>query len=293
MIQETKKIRVKAPAKINLYLKVFEKRGDGFHRMETGMLKVDFCDELEIVLSSNPEIEINLSVPGYPDLEGKGNLVYQAALQYLERAQVTSKVDIRLNKRIFMGAGLGGGSSDAGVLLKSLQDELKALSEEEVFDIASQLGSDVPLFLQNRDFAIATGRGEKCKYENITTEPYFAVLLNPGLHVSTGGVYQRLGRTLTWKPENDSYVFNLGSARNVLDFCKLGNDLQPVAQGMHSEVTQAVSEMSQSGALVAQMTGSGSTVFGLFESEQAAHQAAKRLHQWPHVVVCRLGFYGR
>lgn len=266
------KITVNAPCKINLFLKVFERMPDGFHAMESMMVKVGFYDVMHFDFKS---ASLKVEVANKPKLSGPDNLVYKAITLYAQAIKEKINVSVVLEKNVFLSAGLGGGSSDAGVSLRLMQERFKALTELEVLDIAASLGSDVPFFYLNHNMALAYGRGEKIKpWPNI--ERIWVLLVNPNVEISTPKVYKNLGRSLTYEYSFDTWQnlkpYVLGFDQ-VVTMCKQGNDLEVPAVLMEPKIGLIKRELSELGAQVSQLSGSGATVFGLFESFKEAKKA--------------------
>ncbi len=286
----------KAPAKINLYLKVTGRRADGYHTLDTLMQKVNLCDELELRLC---ERGTHLSCPGSPVLENRDNLVYRAAELFLQtverqRAGLANGVEISLRKNIPVSAGLGGGSSDAAATLKGLDTLLGCgCSGEELAAMGLRLGADVPFFLADTSAAIAKGIGEILT-PVAPLAGYDILLINPGFPLSTQWVYQTFALT---KNKNTSKIKNFQQEINAVGVPKwlaeseihlnaLRNDLEAVSVSRYPEIGQLKNLMTANGAVATLMSGSGPTVFGLFVDRQSAetcHALFKR--QFEHVYL--------
>ncbi|MFH1018509.1 MAG: 4-(cytidine 5'-diphospho)-2-C-methyl-D-erythritol kinase [Pseudomonadota bacterium] len=277
---------LKSPAKINLWLRVFERMPSGYHRIETGMLKLDLADDIDLRIGSGTGIRI--SVPGFPDLETDANLAVRAAKAYFEAAGTDRSVEIRITKRIPIGGGLGGGSSDAGTVLMALQKGLKGLDPVRLRSIGAALGADVPFFMESASFGHAKGIGEDVSFEK--APPSRPVLLvNPGFPVSTAEAYQALNRSLTWEgPDGSSFAPQSGP-KNWHDLERLmafGNDLQEVVERIYPEIRGIREGLREAGSVFAQMSGSGSTVFGLFDRGEQAEAAVSKLDpRWKVTVT--------
>ena len=181
------KLRVRAPAKINLSLLIAGRRPDGFHEIETIMAKINLYDEILIEAGSRPGIEFHCQGPHWaPD--GPDNLVYRAARLLLETCQAKADLKITLTKNIPAGSGLGSASSDAASTLLGVARHLRLkVTGEQLTQLAGQLGSDVAFFLGG-PLALCTGRGEKVT-PIATTYDFLALLILPGINVSTARVY--------------------------------------------------------------------------------------------------------
>ena len=262
-----KKLQMKAPAKVNYRLDVLGKRADGYHDLRMVMQRVDLCDELEIALTETPGIRVVCGSAGVPD--GPGNIAWRAADALLQLSGKKIGIDIAITKKIPVGAGLGGGSSDAASVLMGVNELLElGLSDQRLMEIGVKLGADVPFFIFKKP-ALAEGIG------NLLTPldrvPYlWVVLVNPGIHVSTGWVYQNLQLT------NKAPAVNIPpSYSSLADVCELlSNDLEPVTIGKYPLLNELKEMLLAAGAGGSLMSGSGSTVFGLFADEGVARKAA-------------------
>ncbi len=270
-------LAIKAPAKINLYLKVTGQRADGYHTLDTLMQKVSLCDELELRLC---ERGVHFSCPGNPVLENCDNLVYRAAELFLQtvgqqRSSVLQGVEISLKKNIPVAAGLGGGSSDAAATLKGLDALLGCgCSGEELAAMGLRLGADVPFFLADASAAIAKGIGEILT-PVASLVGYTILLVNPGFPLSTQWVYQTFALTKNESASNIKiFQQDLGLSSGLVEgeeqLETLRNDLEAVSVSRCPEIGQLKDIMIASGAVATLMSGSGPTVFGLFVDPQSA-----------------------
>jgi 4-diphosphocytidyl-2-C-methyl-D-erythritol kinase len=286
---EATKIALPAPAKINLGLRVLGTRADGYHLIESLMVPVDLHDEVEVALVKAPgqvrlALELSLDAAGHTlsDVPAdEENLASRAARAFLDRAGLDDGVEIRLVKRIPAAAGLGGGSSDAGAVLRALCALRPGrLTPLELTQISLAIGADVPFFLAPRP-ALVTGIGEQVK--PIGGLPALSlVLANPGESLATAAVYGAwdvLAPALT-KPQAGSTMRALSDLRAAesSDFATrsrcleslLRNDLEPAARRLCPPVGRLSRQLAQAGALAVGMSGSGATLFGVFEDRQAA-----------------------
>jgi 4-diphosphocytidyl-2-C-methyl-D-erythritol kinase len=267
---------VQSPAKINLHLKVFEKNADGYHRVETSMVKISLFDQINIQIEDGAGIEVLVDKP-FENLSGPQNLAYRAADLFLKKTGIQKKIQIHITKKIPLGAGLGGGSSNAGVTLTALNNAFdQPLTELALMELGRQLGADVPFFVQSQDFGLMKGRGDELVHAaSFAQLP--VLIVYPNIHASTGEVYQRLGRSLTWKGSNgisESFNRQITGWKDTDFLLKLGNDLQEVTQTMHPVIADICNQLKKHGATFSQMSGSGASVFGLFEDEVEAQKAA-------------------
>lgn len=257
-----------APAKINLYLAVKGKRADGYHNLETRMLKITLADRLYLATRSSG-ISVECSGSDLPT--GEGNLVYLAARGFLAALGTEGGVHIVLEKNVPVAAGLGGGSSDAAAVLRGLNTLYGyPLSSRKLVDLASSLGADVPFFVHDCNVAWATGIGDKILVEDISPA-WWIVLVNPGFSVSTKWVYENFRLTTGGNPyilaSDFAHGNNASAGPGILP---LYNDLEAVTIGKYPELGRIKSELLADGALAALMSGSGPTVFGLFENKAQA-----------------------
>jgi 4-diphosphocytidyl-2-C-methyl-D-erythritol kinase len=245
-------------AKINLGLFITEKRTDGFHNLESLFLPIPLCDILEVTPSTE---ETSLICTGLSsDIPTEKNIVYKA-WQLLQEAHGIGNVHIHLHKIIPSGAGMGGGSSDGSFMLKALNELFDLnLDSTQLEDYAAQLGSDCPFFIKNTA-ALVTGRGERIEPIDFNLEGMYMMVVNPGIHVSTAHAFQGIKpcpSNFNWNEFIQSQDFQEGSLRN---------DFEGSVFQIHPEIADIKSRFIQEGALFASMSGTGSTVFGLFEYE--------------------------
>ena len=267
-------ITVFAPAKINVILRILDRRPDGFHNLWSIMQTVALEDEVQIRLRADRQ-DIQLRCDATQLAADQSNLVYRAAAAVLARAQQSIGLDIELRKRIPMGAGLGGGSSDAAATIIGLNRLLRLeWSLTQMADVGQSLGSDVPFFLFAPS-AFVAGRGETVR-PVVVEGARWVVLVNPGFGVNTKWAYQELAATRT-------VVTPLSLVQRELDRQSLvrwaqliaaaENDFEaPVfaAQGKLREIKRS---LQAHGAEIALLSGSGATVFGVFADEARARLA--------------------
>ena len=260
-------MQISAPAKVNYRLDVLGKRADGYHDLRMVMQRVDLCDDLEISLSELPGIRVACGKAGVPD--GPGNIAWRAADALVKLSGQKVGIDIAITKRIPVAAGLGGGSSDAAAVLMGVNELLGlGLSQERLMEIGVKLGADVPFFIFKKP-ALAEGIGDRLTALD-KVPALWVVLVNPGIHVSTAWVYQSL--ELTGKVDSAIIPRSYG---NLDEVCAvLSNDLEPVTFARFPAVRELKEMLVAAGARGSLMSGSGSTVFGLFDDEGAAARAA-------------------
>ncbi len=260
----------KAPAKINLFLRVLRKRNDGYHDIASLMQKITLYDEL--IFSPRPE-GITLNCPGSNLPTTEDNLAIRAAQAIFAYSHYPSGIEITLIKKIPLAAGLGGGSSDAATTLMALNEICSlGLKKRELMMMGAKLGADVPFFIFG-NAALASGIGDELK--DLQNLPQLnLVLINPQFKLSTKMVYENLNLRLTREKINYSIprFFVLGDVVR-----ELHNDLEEVSLKMHPELNDLKQKLLRHGALGALMSGSGPTIFGIFTDEKAAKKALETI----------------
>jgi len=277
-------VRITVPsfAKLNLDLRVLGKRADGYHELRTIFQTIRLKDSLGIdfEFAKQTRIELDSSV-AIAD-----NLVVRAAKVALEHLKVRASIRFELRKQIPMGAGLGGGSSNAAAVLLALPALAgRRITRETLLLWAETLGSDVPFFLYGGT-ALGIGRGSEV-YPLPDIPAYHVLVVSTGIHVSTAEAYAGLGRSVTnaltsarESPilrEFQAIAWALNGAR--LEQLPLTNDFEPAVFKTHPELAAVVRKLRRLGGKPARMTGSGSAVFGVFESDAEARQAAAEFRQ--------------
>ncbi len=260
-----------APAKINLCLHVLGRLGNGYHELAMAMQRVDLCDTIEIELSNQSGVRV--VCPGVDLDSSEENIAARAAGLIIELAGTDVGADIRITKHIPVAAGLGGGSSDAATVLVGLAEMLDlSPGREELMALGSRLGADVPFFIFKRP-AWATGIGTQL--EPLPVLPDVAYLLiNPGVAVSTADVYRSLQLTKGGELANLPR-FSVTTRDGLC--AALHNDLEAVVLKRFPQVAAVKERLLECGALGALMSGSGSTVFGVYPDYEAACAAAGQL----------------
>lgn len=267
-------ITVFAPAKINVILRILDRRADGFHNLWSIMQTVALEDEVQISLCAGRQ-GIRLRCDAADLAADQSNLVYRAAVEVLARAQRSIGLDIELRKRIPMGAGLGGGSSDAAATIIGLNHLLQLKwSPAEMAGIGQLLGSDVPFFLFAPS-AFVAGRGETVR-PVVIEGTRWVVLVNPGFGVNTKWAYQELAGTRTT-------VAPLSPIQQELDrqsrvswdqlIAAAENDFEAPVFAAHGKLREIKQSLRAHGAKISLLSGSGATVFGLFADEARARLA--------------------
>lgn len=267
-------ITIDAYAKINLFLEVPRLRPDGYHELWTVFQSIGLSDTLHLE-SAPGDITLTCSHTELP--LDKGNLVYRAAALLKETFQVPRGASLHLEKRIPIGAGLGGGSTDAAAALKGLNQlwELNA-SSEELEALGAKLGMDVP-FCVKGGTVYAEGRGEILK-ERLPSPTAWIVLVYPNLFVSTKEVYQDIDRRPLESPREASAMREALNANNLEQIAAaLYNRLEISSFALYPQLAAIKNQLQAMGCVGTLMSGSGSSIFGLCDSEMKARQIATQL----------------
>ncbi|MCC6863049.1 MAG: 4-(cytidine 5'-diphospho)-2-C-methyl-D-erythritol kinase [Bryobacterales bacterium] len=277
-----RRARLRALAKINLDLRVLSGRRDGYHEIRTVYQTISLADRLEIAFTPGSRTRIDLE-------DGSGiqnNLVVRAAELCLRALKVRGRVSFRLDKRIPLGAGLGGGSSDAAAVLLALPVlASRRVEMAQLLRLAAQLGSDVPFFLMGGT-AVGLGRGEEI-YPLPDAWPLHGVLIAPGIHSSTPEAYRALdGRRLTTESEQNtifsfqSWVWDSFGGLAAERFPRCGiNDFEENLFRRFPRLRRIKGSLGRLGAESVLMTGSGSAVFGIFGAHERARRAISSLRK--------------
>jgi len=278
-------LRILAHAKVNLTLEVLRRRNDGFHEIRSLMVPLALADRLALTPGGS---RLRIEVPNDPTLEGEHNLAFRAASAFRERFGLPG-IAIRLEKRIPVAAGLGGGSSDAAAVLRGLAT-LRGIDPALLPPLAEALGSDVPFFLSEKP-ALVAGRGERLEPAP-RMPPLWLLLVKPDFGISAADAYRAWRgdapmrfriRQATWE-----------TARTAPALGKLlRNDLQPGCLALQPQLAQLLERLGKLRSVGVLMSGSGSTCFAAFGSRPARDAAARRFERAPGetVILTRtLGF---
>lgn len=269
-------VRLAARAKINLRLRVLARETGGYHQIETVFCLLDFADDIEIALGGDAlrfEVESpdRIVVP-----EGSDNLVLRAAEVFFDAARKPAHALIRLKKRIPVGAGLGGGSSDAAATLKGLNLLAKnPLTDDQLLELGAALGADVPFFLCGSSLAFAWARGQRLlPLEPLPPMPILLVI--PPFAIETKSAYGMLNMA-----DASPAIVITPSRLASWDAIKedAANDFEAALFPKHPDLKRLKDALTEAGASVALLSGSGSTVFGLFPLDRAVTRAAKKLRE--------------
>lgn len=270
-------MRLRAFAKINLGLDILRKREDGYHEVRMIMQTIQMYDVLEMKKVKKPGISLSVNYPYIPSDER--NLVYKAAKLLMDEFQVKEGVDIRLEKFIPVAAGMAGGSSDAAAAMVGINHLFKlGLSEKDLMDRAVNIGADVPYCIM-RGTALAEGIGEKLT--RIAQVPDCYVLIGkPGIGVSTKTAYESLQLDkIQSHPDIDGMIRDIENGNLLAMTDKMGNVFESGIIGKYPMIGEIKDLMEANGALKAMMSGSGPTVFGIFDDREKMEAAAAVLRQ--------------
>ena len=268
---------LRAPAKINLLLRITGKRADGFHELVTLFHPVSaVCDGIKANLSASPGITAACTAPGVP--VDRDNLIVRAAAAFAGEMRLAPAWHFELEKNIPVAAGMGGGSSDAGTVLKFLAEKYPGCSEAKLRELARSIGADVPFFLAPGD-AVGRGIGEKIEpTEPLPMPPVLAVF--PNFPVSAAWAYRHL-ESITPPEKAEEELAELVSALRKKEFCQAAalcaNDLEAPLFAKFPLLIQLRRELLAGGALCVHVSGSGPTLFALFADNAKRQKAARSL----------------
>lgn len=252
--------------KVNLGLNILRKREDGFHDLETVFYPLPLRDILEINRSKEKTGDtIQLSITGLDiDADGINNLCIKAYELLKKRFPDLPPVRLHLHKIIPAGGGLGGGSADASFTLLLLNKMFAlGLSAKELMEMGLQLGSDCPFFILNKP-CIAKGRGEILEEITLDLSAYKFIIVNPGIHVETGAMFKQIKPAIPSTSLKDLVKLPVEKWKDVMT-----NDFEEIVFTLHPEIANIKNELYKAGAVYASMSGSGSTVYGIFLKQQS------------------------
>lgn len=278
-------LKIKSYAKINLYLEVLKKRKDNYHQIITLFERINLCDEIYLKSRHDKRIRIICNRPDIP--KGKTNLAYRAASLLKKGLAIDKGVDIKINKRIPLASGLGGGSSNAASVLSGLNRLWKLnLSKKKLISYGKMLGCDVPFFLSNTSFAIGEGRGDDIKAAPTIKKRFWHILAVPKIKVSTKMVYNQLDkifrggkvRELT-KPISNVKILLLMLKEGNFALIKqsLFNRLEIATFNLYPEVNRLKNIILDLRIEAISMSGSGPAMFGIVSSRKEAGVLCRKL----------------
>ena len=264
-------LRGRAPAKVNLVLRVGPRRPDGYHDLETLMVPLDLADEVVVRVAPGRAGPVTCRVPNRPELDGPRNLAVRAAEAFRRHVGVEDRIDLTIEKRIPVTAGLGGGSSDAASVLRGLATAYQVRNQAALAAAALEVGSDVPFFL-GRGAAWATGRGEELTPARVPTLHLVLVYpTDPAMAIRAGDAYAWLDAA---RQRQGGAVSPLGSSHPAWEPSLARNDLEGPCFERYPDLRSVAGRLVGEGATAAIMSGSGPTVFGMFSDRAAACRAA-------------------
>jgi len=264
-----KTLNLPSPAKVNLRLEILKKREDGYHEIRTLFQKIHLCDHIQLSLKEEKGIQITTNHSQLP--VDQRNLVFRASQILLNRSGRQGGISIHIDKRIPLGAGLGGGSSNAAATLKGLNELLEmGLSCKEMMAMGLQIGADVPFFFLE-GAALATGIGERLK--RVVLPQLWYVLIYPNFEVSTRWAYQNVRLTKRkFRLKIQEFLTTPEGISGILL-----NDLEEVVLRKFPQIDLMKKILISEGALGSLMTGSGPTVFGIFPEREDAIRAYRKI----------------
>lgn len=249
-------------AKINLGLRITSKRPDGYHNLDTVFYPIELSDVLEIIkVPKNNDASIVITGK---EIQGPAekNLCLKAYQLIKEDHPAITGIQIHLHKSIPMGAGMGGGSADGAFMIKLLNEFFKLdLSEEKMNAYALQLGSDCPIFIKNRP-CYATGRGEVLENIDIDLSGYYLLIVSPGIHISTADAFAQIKPNASIKQCKEIVQLPIEQWKN-----QLLNDFEQTVFEIHPVLKNIKEKIYNMGAIYASMTGTGSTLYGIFKNK--------------------------
>ncbi|MDG2017927.1 MAG: 4-(cytidine 5'-diphospho)-2-C-methyl-D-erythritol kinase [Porticoccaceae bacterium] len=262
-------ITLPSPAKLNLFLHILDRREDGYHNLQTLFQILDYGDQLSFSVNKQPEINI---ISNIEDVKPQDNLVFKAARALQQATNCRWGCDIELEKKLPMGAGLGGGSSNAATVLVGLNSLWQCdLSLEELANIGSNLGADIPVFIKGYT-AFAEGIGDKLT--PISLDEIWYLVVTPKIKVSTEQIFCHSELT------RNAPAIKIRALSEEL----YRNDCQSVVETLYPEVTQVLDWLQRYGKPL--MTGTGASVYCRFDSEQEAKQAQQTVpNSWNSFVA--------
>ncbi len=281
-------LTLKAPAKLNLYLDVLNKRPDGFHNIETVFEKLNLFDKITL---SRRKTGIKV-VCRHKDVPAdKRNLAHRAAQALLAKTRPNAGVQIKISKRIPVAAGLGGGSSDAASVLLGL-NRLFSLKQKprQLLEIGAKLGADVPFFLCSRSRAIGRGKGERLTSLKVKSKNWYILVIPRGLNVSTRRMYSALRIPLTKRPAGVKIVFRALEKGDLTTLDRYSyNSFEPILRKKYKQIQRIKKALKSYGAGATLVSGSGPCVFGVVASRKEAMVIGRTLgakaRNWQVIVA--------
>lgn len=270
-----------SPAKLNIFLEVCNKRNDGYHNIDSVFVAIDLFDRIELEVIDENRIVVTADAGDVPD--GEKNLVYKAIVKIKEFAGSDKGAIVHIKKRIPAGGGLGGGSSNAATVIKALCQTWNIdTTDTGLLNMCASLGADIPFFMRGVTAARCRGIGEIVEPLELNCDLCF-VVVNPGIAINTGSVYSTIN--VPQAPRSPDILIESLKINNVKKISEnLFNRLEEAVLGNYEQVGQIKKELEMNGAYAALMSGSGSSVFGLADTEESGNmlvqQIKKRHKSW-------------
>jgi 4-diphosphocytidyl-2-C-methyl-D-erythritol kinase len=269
-----RELQLSSPAKVNLLLRIVGKRDDGYHDIETVLQTIELSDQVRLRRAGH-EIALTCDDPPLPP--DRTNLAHRAASILLAHANTHCGIHIHLQKRIPVGAGLGGGSSNAATVLVGLTHLLDlSIPRSELIELAGTIGSDVPFFIEGGT-TWATGRGD-ILHPLPSPPPLWLVIVYPGYPISSGWAYRMVRKVSEKLPLLYREVRDAFEGGDVTEIgTLLMNDFEPVVYEHYPALAALKGDLTGQGAVAACLSGSGSSLFALVEDEVTAHRLAEKM----------------
>ena len=260
-------IKLFSNAKINLALSINHKRADGYHDISSIMQEIDLCDIIEV--SKNDSGEISLISKGIKVPEDESNLCYIATKIFLKEHRISHGINITIDKKIPIGAGLGGGSGNAATVIKALSKLFDISLQEDIFyKMCSYIGADVAFFYHG-GIQYAQGIGNKLTQFSPLLTNHFFLLVFPKIEISTSWAYAQYKKYL----ENQSNPSNFLPLSDNIDWSLWKNDFEKVVLSTYPEIKKIKSDLQNTNSLFTSLSGSGSTMFGVYDNLESVRNA--------------------
>ena len=261
-------INIQSNAKINLGLRIEGRRKDRYHNISTFMQEINLYDKIRI--SHNKSNTITLNLKGIQTPNDDTNLCYRAAKYFLNTHKITSGVNIKLNKIIPIGAGLGGGSSNAVSIIKGLGELFHINIKDELIEaMVSNMGADIPFFIKG-GLQLAKGIGHNLKSMSPLCKDYYFLLVCPNINISTKWAYEAYKKYL----EIRTIKTKFHPHSDKIEWSLLENDFEKVVLSTYPKIKEIKNALQNSGSLFSSLSGSGSTMFGVYNNLESVKQSA-------------------
>ena len=274
-------IEKKAYAKINLYLEILDKLPNGYHSIFTVMQKISLCDDIKININPGAGQNINITCDDKSIPADKTNTVYQAAELFFERTKISAGITIEITKKIPSQAGLGGGSSDAAAVLSGLNEYYDFILPEYVLiDIAAKVGADVPFFVKDANCAVCEGIGEIVTPVEIDTDlsGFVCLIVKPAYNISTKQAFEDWDKS---KPPRQRWQHGVFTGWSFIH-----NDFSELIFSQNQDIREIKDFMIKSNAATAELSGSGSALFGIFGNINDARRCKNAINKHGDIEFC-------